>query len=63
MKHLYDVTQGQLIAAWVFGIVLVLFHLSPAFDYGRQWAIFMVVFVPFLLVFYTIGWWSRRKKN
>ncbi len=63
MKHFYDISRGQLITAWVFGVVFCLFQLSPALDYGRQWAISLLIFVPFFLTFYTIGWFKRRKRD
>jgi hypothetical protein len=61
-KKIYSIEKGQLIALWVFGLLGFLFTLSPALDYGSGVALFFMLFIPFVLVFYTIGW-KKYNKN
>jgi hypothetical protein len=57
MKNLYNVSVGQLITIWVFGIFAWMYALD---GYGSS-AKFLFVFIPFVLIFYTIGWKNNRK--
>lgn len=61
MKNIYKVTNGQLIVIWVFGIIGFLISIDQL-DYSG-FATFLVVLIPALLLFYTIGWRHFNKKN
>jgi len=61
MQKIYNITIGQFITIWIFGLIGWFFTLAPAFDYGSGLAFFLVIFIPFALVFYTIGWRNYRK--
>ena len=63
MKNIYNITVGQLIAVWAFGCIGWFFTLQPALDYNVGFALFLLLFIPFALVFYTIGWRNHRKSN
>lgn len=66
---IYNITEGQLIIYWLFGLIL-LFLLNNQWqecslttargcEYIRLWGL---VF-GFILAFYTVGWHSSRKKQ
>lgn len=61
MKNLYNISIGQLITTWVFG-GLGWFISGIGADSGSTISIFMIVLIPFFLVFYSIGWWNNQKK-
>lgn len=62
MKNLYNITIGQLITLWVFGVFAWLYTLDSGSGYDSS-STFFFVFIPFVLVFYSIGWWSHRKQG
>lgn len=58
MKNLYDISKGQLITVWIFAGFGWLYTLDGYSDLNS----FLAVFIPFALVFYTIGWKNSRNK-
>ncbi len=59
MKNIYNITKGQIITIWIFGIFLWLSLVQEL-----EWSdYFSLVFfgVPALLIFYTIGWRNNQK--
>lgn len=71
MKNLYDITRWQLAWLWFF-IVIAWFKFLSTSCVGLKlcsrlvhtpisdWAI---VVIPFLIIFYTMGWVSKLKKE
>jgi len=60
-KAFYDISYGQLIAVSVFGGIgwlATIFSMNSYEDNG--FATFLLVLIPFVVVFYVIGW---RKNN
>lgn len=59
---MYNITRGQLVTLWVFGLLIWLWSVATALTYSYEASgeDFLVWFVPFVLIFYTIGW---RQKN
>jgi hypothetical protein len=60
---LYNTSKGQLIAIWIFGFFLWMWSFVEAFDYDSEFFTFLFFTIPFLLIFYTIGWGKERKKH
>ena len=65
MNNIYNITRGQLITVWIFGgfgwfsaFISLDATYSPSPFLG-----FLVLFIPFVLIFYTIGWRNRRKND
>jgi len=56
---MYRTTKGQLITIWVFGIFGWIVLLEEGYSGFSK---FLMVFIPFALVFYTIGWRKKRKE-
>jgi hypothetical protein len=56
MKNIYKITKGQLISLWIFGLIGWGYTLDSYSDFGS----FLSIFIPAILVFYTIGWRSYR---
>lgn len=63
MKSIYKISRGQLVTIWVFGFIGLFFTLQPALDEGSGFAFFFLVFIPFVLIFYTVGWRNHKKIN
>lgn len=61
MKNLYKITKGQLISLWVFSVIGWFIALSESSYSG--FATFLSVFIPMIIIFYTIGWKSSNKKD
>ena len=62
MKSIYSITRGQLITLWVFGTPIWLFAaFLSIFINATTWAILSFVFIPPVLIFYTLGWRNARK--
>lgn len=61
MKNFYNISKGQLITIWVFGIIGWLYVLLVGQESGSAAPIFLFVLIPFFLVFYTIGWKNNKK--
>jgi len=64
MYNLYDISRGQLITLWVFGLIffVAVANRADATD-ASVFVLFLAVFVPFSLVFYTLGWRNKNKKE
>ena len=65
---IYQITKGQLVTLWAFGLVGWLFSWAGAVSYkisdsleGLYW--FLFIFIPFVLMFYTNGWLSENNKS
>lgn len=60
--NIYKITKGQLATMWVFGGIA---WISAALDamtwYPSPLSPFLSWFIPFFLVFYTIGWKNNRR--
>lgn len=61
---IYKITLGQLITIWIFGLfgwVIDFFSMS---SYGDNFVRGMIfILIPFVLIFYTLGWRKVNKKN
>ncbi len=64
---MYNITKGQLITIWVFGVFLWvvtffcgLYSYSSIFD--KIW-LFLFLVIPFIVVFHTIGWRNCQKRS
>lgn len=57
MKNLYKITKGQLISLWFFGIIGWFYTVDSYSDFSG----FLSIFIPAILVFYTIGWRNFNK--
>ncbi len=64
---MYNITKGQLITIWVFGLFLWVvtffcgvYSYSSIFD--KIW-LFLFLVIPFIMVFYTIGWRNCQKRS
>jgi len=59
---MYAITKGQLITLWIFAAPIWLFAaFLSIFINALLWATLSFVFIPFLLIFYTLGWRNHRK--
>ena len=60
MKNIYNISKGQLITIWGLGIVFWIssFLLS---DSSELLGLFFIILIPFVLIFYTIGWKNKKK--
>src|SRR3989344_9160191 len=71
MKNLYNITKGQVITLWIFGVIWLVWAMNQScYFYGscsrgyRVWLADYVLFIlPFALIFYTIGWRNSRKNQ
>ncbi len=61
MKNFYNISKGQLITIWIFGGIG--FVVAALESYYSDFATFLLVFIPAVLVFYTIGWLNFNKKK
>ncbi len=57
MKNIYKITKAQLISLWVFGVI-GWFYFSDSYS---DFSDFFMIFIPAILVFYTIGWHAQNK--
>lgn len=61
MKNLYNITKGQLITLWIFGVIGELLALDEASSYkGYEGAGFIAWILPMVLIFYTLGWLNDK---
>lgn len=66
MRSIYNITKGQLITLWVFGIIGWIWALLEKSNYYYNdpgYLGFLLWFIPLVLVFYTIGWKNHRKNE
>jgi hypothetical protein len=72
MKNIYKITKLQLIILWLFGVVYSLIRINNANNqchFGKirigecQIPYSLIVFIVFILIFYTIGWFNYKKKQ
>lgn len=62
--NFYKITKGQLITLWVFGIIFILGDLMYVLDQCSPsgFSIFLLLLIPAVLIFYTVGWKSHNPK-
>lgn len=60
---IYGISKGQLVTIWVFGVILWLgdafYVLIESGSYGGEsvgFALFLLVLIPFSIIFYSVGW-------
>jgi hypothetical protein len=64
MKNIYDITKGQLLTCWFFGLNLIFIgRFILKMDDSPFLKISLMIGVSFLLVFYTLGWRNYKKNN
>ena len=70
MGKIYNISMGQLITLWVFGAASTFLAFLAVFGFLDSESVlsvflsaFLVLFIPFLLIFYTIGWKNYQKKK
>ncbi len=64
MKSIYGILKGQLIALWVFGMIGWFFALDDVDSYYHSsFSPFLLWFIPFILIFYTVGCRNHKKNN
>lgn len=61
--NIYNISKGQLITLWFFGVILWFGDAGYASDSSSGFALFLVVLIPAALVFYTIGWRNLNKSK
>jgi len=73
MKGIYQISRGQLITLWIFFIIVWLIGwdalyravytpwVTPQGNPGI--AAWVIITIPFALIFYTIGWKNNRKHS
>lgn len=66
MKKFYDISVAQLFILWVFGATATILCMEKAsyapYGSGITLAELLSWLIPLLLLFYTVGWYERRKK-
>lgn len=61
---IYNITRGQLITIWIFGLIATLVSLFELDSYDPSgWATIFLILIPCVLVFYTVGWRSYKKQS
>jgi len=61
-KNMYNITKGQLIVVWIAGIIVelfLLFIIDTTYPNSEP-HLFLFLMIPFILIFYTLGWKSRN---
>lgn len=60
----YKITKEQLIALWVFGVIFIfgdIIYISDQYS-SSGFSLFLLLLIPAVLIFYTIGWRSKNPK-
>jgi len=66
---IYNISKGQLITIWIFGVLLLVFGsfywLVQSGELGRFpfFSSVLLLFIPFALIFYTLGWRKHNSQN
>lgn len=60
MKSIYNISKGQLVTVWIFAVIGWITALSKN-DYGSEFAGVLLWVIPFVVIFYSIGWKNYRK--
>ena len=65
MKNLYNISRGQLITLWIFGVIGWLWALEKATSGYSDSTLAEVLawIIPLVLIFYTLGWRNNKKKQ
>ncbi|MCX6753324.1 MAG: hypothetical protein NTW62_03220 [Candidatus Nomurabacteria bacterium] len=74
MKNIYKITKSQLAVLWLFMITLFTLIEKSAgsyycykIDFGKNchqyFQSFLLLFLPFLIIFYSIGWNNYNKNR
>jgi len=73
MKNLYNISKGQFITLWVFSVLIWIRIINHScawyascsrfnFSDDTEIADWLSFIIPFLIIFYTIGWINHRKE-
>jgi len=62
---IYNITKGQLIILWIFGVLLWIGDIITFLEsYSTSSPSgFLIILIPFILIFYTIGWRKKHKSK
>ena len=60
MKSIYNITKGQFITLWFFGLLGLLVSLGQA-EQGSDIGASLSWFVPLFLIFYSLGYRNYNK--
>ncbi|HEY9583838.1 MAG TPA: hypothetical protein VJI66_02650 [Candidatus Paceibacterota bacterium] len=74
---IYNISKGQFVTVWIFSITIWVLIINkscnwykefyrcppPALSSNTSSYDWLAVIVPFVIVFYTIGWMSNRRKK
>lgn len=58
---MYNITRGQLITCWIFGTIAFFIFGGLAENSDETINYLLGILIPFLLVFYTLGWRNNKK--
>jgi hypothetical protein len=54
--NIYKITKGQLVTIYIFSIILWIASAVVSGEDDSFFLIFLMIFLPCALIFYTIGW-------
>jgi len=60
---MYNITKKQFITVWIFGIIFWLQSMIMSIENGSELWSALILIVPAVLIFYTIGWYSNNRKK
>jgi len=67
MKKIYDISKGQAITLWVFFVPIWLISIIRIIFWEGRNSLFVPVClfwgIPFVLIFYTLGWKNNKNKQ
>ncbi|HUD04214.1 MAG TPA: hypothetical protein VMR73_01845 [Candidatus Paceibacterota bacterium] len=62
MKNIYKISTGQFVTVWIFGVFAWLWASNDSVSWNpTPFSGFLFWLIPFVLIFYTIGWRNYRK--
>lgn len=56
VMDIYKITKGQLVTMYIFSIALWFASIIVANENDSFFLVFLIIFLPSALTFYTIGW-------
>jgi len=59
---IYNMTKGQLITLWAFGVLYWLLNFFALTERESLVSVVLFVLIPAFLIFYTLGWINYKEK-
>ncbi|MEK7646456.1 MAG: hypothetical protein AAB381_02065 [Patescibacteria group bacterium] len=60
---MYNISKGQLVTVWVFAVFIFFWAMNENEYSSNSFYAFFGLTIPFVVIFYTVGWRNNKNKK